>query len=54
MLKDERLDIRIPSALKHRLALEAARDNRSMAGVVITAVTKYLDHPNNETEGKKK
>lgn len=41
-MKDERLDIRIPSDLKHQLALEAARDNRSMAGVVIVAIQAYL------------
>lgn len=37
-----RLEIRIPPDLKHRLSLEAARDNRSMAGVIIVALEMYL------------
>lgn len=42
MNADSRLDIRIPSDLKHELSLEAARDNRSMANVVILAIRQYL------------
>lgn len=42
MKSDQRFDIRIPSELKHRLSLEAARDNRTMASVVIIAIKAYL------------
>lgn len=48
MNSDAKLDIRIPSPLKHRLGLEAVRDNRSMASVVIVAVTQYLEKKERE------
>lgn len=41
-MNDARLEVRIPSDLKHQLSLEAARDNRSMANVVILAIRQYL------------
>lgn len=39
---DARLDIRLPSELRQRLSVEAARDNRTMASVVIIAIKAYL------------
>ena len=42
MSKDAKIDLRISSDLKHRIALEAARDNRTSSGVITVAVESYL------------
>ena len=42
MTHSTRLDLRLSPDLKHRITLEAARDNRTMANVVIMAVEQYL------------
>jgi len=41
-ISDTHLTIRIPKELKHQVGLEAARDNRTMASVVIIAIKAYL------------
>lgn len=41
-----RLDIRLPADLKHNLALEAARDNRTVSAVTVLAIREYLDRRN--------
>jgi hypothetical protein len=38
-----RLDLRLPVDLKHDLALEAARDNRTVSAVTVLAIREYLD-----------
>ena len=38
-----RLDLRLPADLKHNLALEAARDNRTVSAVTVLAIREYLD-----------
>lgn len=43
MKHDSSLTIRIPSQLKHEVELEAARDKRTKAGVVILALQSYLN-----------
>lgn len=40
---DANLTVRIPSELKHKATLEAVRDNRTVAQVVIVALKKYLE-----------
>lgn len=42
-----RLDLRLPADLKHRLSLEAARDNRTVSGVTKLAIREYLDKREN-------
>lgn len=37
-----RLDLRLPADLKHNLALEAARDNRTVSAVTVLAIREYL------------
>lgn len=39
-----RLDLRLPADLKHRLSLEAARDNRTVSAVTVLAIREYLDN----------
>jgi len=41
-----RLDLRLPAYLKHNLALEAARDNRTVSAVTVLAIREYLDRRN--------
>lgn len=48
------LHSRISPEIKHKLALRAASEKRSESQVNEMALEAYLDHPNNETEGKKK
>lgn len=45
MKNDAELNIRLPSQLKHEVEMEAARDNRSKAQVVILALRQYLPKP---------
>lgn len=54
MKSDEKFALRLPSKLKTALYEEAKRRDETAATITILALWKYLDHPNNETEGKKK
>lgn len=48
MTSDARLVLRLPADLKHRLSLEAARDNRTVSDVTKLAIREYLDKRENE------
>lgn len=41
-MKEDRLEIRIPSDLKKEVGEEAKRQDRSKAWIVITAIRQYL------------
>jgi predicted transcriptional regulator len=47
-----RLDLRLPADLKHRLSLEAARDNRTVSDVTKLAIREYLDKRENDEINK--
>lgn len=43
-----RLDLRLPSDLKHKLALEAVRDSRTLSAITVLAIREYLEKKEKE------